>query len=118
MSIELKKLNNKDVGWRGIMEKQTFKVLVKKVQDGYIAKTVDFSYIAQGPSVDAAIECLVASIDIQLDYDLKNKIVPWSKHVINKKSPVSIFDLHKKYLSSDFILESGKKEVALELAHC
>lgn len=100
------------------MEKNTFKVLIKKSQSGYIAKTVDYSFIAQGSSVDLALQCLLRSLDIQYEYDLKNGIVPWSKHLEKVKSPNKIFESHKKFKSDDFFLENAKKGVALELAHC
>jgi len=62
----------------------TFKISVKETQGGFIAKTLDYSYIAQGPTKNEAVSCLMDCIKIQKQYDKSKGIKPWSLHKLNK----------------------------------
>ncbi|TGM32196.1 hypothetical protein [Leptospira biflexa] len=93
----------------------TFDVFVNKSKYGFIAETVDYEFIAQGSSVDDAIECLVNVIDIQCKYDLKKGREPWQNH--RRERRVSISSDKRMWHSNEFLPDS-KKEVALNLALC
>lgn len=62
-----------------------FRVIIIKHNSNWIARAVDYTFIAQGLSPDSAIDCLVGCIGAQYSYDKSKNIEPLSKHKTKEK---------------------------------
>ncbi|TGL61039.1 hypothetical protein [Leptospira sarikeiensis] len=93
-----------------------FKILVSKQGNHYIAKAIDYTFVAQGPTHDAAVECLVGCILAQKAYDEKKGIDPWSNHLTKKGTYLHLFETRHKY-KAEIEFDTDSTRLPLQLAN-